>query len=236
MKHIISIFLWLILVPYFVFFLVFAIIVSYLFPVKTYNPWLQKTLQFTFTLMFVKVSVEGLENIDPNKTYIFMSNHVSLFDLPLLAGFIPGYARGVESSRQHGWPLYGWAMRRLGNIPIDRTKIFSSLKSIGKTADIIAEGKSMLILPEGHRTMDGELREFKSFPFHLAKKVDVEIIPIGLSGLYSLKSKNSWIISPNKVKIKFGNPISVETIEQLPTKELRDKVRTDVLNLIDSNL
>jgi 1-acyl-sn-glycerol-3-phosphate acyltransferase len=236
MKYIISIFLWLILFPYFIFFLVFAIIVSYLFPAKTYNPWLQKILRFMFTLMFIKVSVEGLENIDPDKTYIFMANHVSLFDLPLLGGYVPGLVRGVEAERQHAWPLYGLAMRRLGNIPIDRKNIFSSLSSIGITADIIAKGKSMFILPEGHRTMDGELREFKSFPFHLAKKVDVEIIPIGLSGLYSLKSKNSWIISPNKVKIKFGKPISVETIEQLPTKELRDKVRTEVLSLIDSDL
>ena len=85
----------------------------------------------------------------------------------------------------------------------------------------------MIILPEGHRTMDGELRQFKNFPFLLAKKVDVEILPIGLSGLYTLKNKNSWLINPNKVKIKFGKPISIETIQELPIKELR-KVSTKI--------
>lgn len=233
MKYILSLYLWFVLFIYSVFFLIFIIIVSYVFPPKKYNPWMQKLLKFVFTLMFIKVEVEGSENVSPNKTYLYMANHVSLFDIPLLAGFIPGYVRGVEASRQHAWPLYGWAIRRLGNIPIDREKIFSSLSSISKTANVISEGKSMIILPEGHRTMDGKLRQFKSFPFLLAKKGEVEILPIGLSGLYSLKNKNSWTINPNTIKIKFGKPITTVIIKELPTKELRDKVREEINSLVE---
>lgn len=232
MKQILSLYLWIVLFTYSVFFLVFAIIVSYIFPVKKYTPWLQNILKFVFKILFIKVEVEGLENISTNKTYLYMANHVSLFDIPLLGGFIPGYARGVEADRQHAWLLYGWAMRRLGNIPIDRNNIFSSLSSISQTAGVITEGKSMIILPEGHRTMDGELRPFKSFPFLLAKKVNVEILPIGLSGLYTLKNKNSWLINPNPVKIKFGKPIGTDTIQELPTKELRENVREVIKDLI----
>lgn len=232
MKHIFSLYLWIVLFIYSVSFLIFTIVVSYVFPAKMYNPWLQKLLRFIFKIMFIKVEVEGSENILPNKTYLYMANHVSLFDIPLLGGFIPGHTRGVEADRQHAWPLYGWAMRRLGNIPINRKNIFSSLSSISKTAAVITEGKSMIILPEGHRTMDGELRQFKSFPFLLAQKVGVEILPIGLSGLYTLKNKHSWIINPNKVKIKFGRPISVETIQELSTKELRENVREIIKDLI----
>ncbi len=235
MTTLFSVYLWIVLFLYSVFFLMFSIVVSYLFPSKTYTPWLQRLLRFIFKIMFIKVEVEGLENIEKNKTYLYMANHVSLFDIPLLGGFIPGCVRGVEASRQHAWPLYGWAMQRLGNIPIDRKNIFSSLSSISKTAGIITEGKSMIILPEGHRTIDGKLREFKSFPFLLAQKVEVEIIPIGLSGLYKLKSKNSWKIRPNKIKIKFGKPISVETIKALPPKELRDIVHKEIENLVEYN-
>ena len=233
MRYILSIYLWVVLFAYSLFFLTFAIAVSYIFPSKRYTPWLQKLLRFMFAIMFIKVEVEGIENISPDKTYLYMANHESLFDIPLIGGFIPGFVRGVEADRQHAWPIYGWAMRRLGNIPIDRKNIFSSLSSISKTAGVITEGKSMIILPEGHRTMDGKLREFKGFPFLLAKKVDVEILPIGLSGLYTLKNKNSWTINPNKVKIKFGKSISVETIKKLPTKELRDKVREEIKGLIE---
>ncbi len=233
MKYILSVYLWIVLFIYSLFFLIFAITVSYIFPSKKYTPWLQKLLRFMFTILFIKVDVEGIENITPNKTYLYMANHVSLFDVPLIGGFIPGCVRGVEADRQHAWPIYGWAMRRMGNIPINRKNIFSSLNSIGKTAGVISEGKSMIILPEGHRTMDGELRQFKGFPFLLAQKVEVEIIPIGLSGLYTLKNKNSWTINPNKIKIKFGKPISTETIKELPTKDLRDKVREEIKKLID---
>ncbi len=233
MKYILSLYLWIVLFVYSLFFLIFAIIVSYIFPSERYNIWLQKLLRFMFTIMFIKVDVEGLENITPNKTYLYMANHVSLFDVPLIGGFIPGCVRGVEADRQHSWPIYGWAMRRMGNIPIDRKNIFSSLSSISKTAGVIKEGKSMIILPEGHRTMDGELRQFKGFPFLLAQKVEVEIIPIGLSGLYTLKNKNSWLITPNNLKIKFGKPIGVEIIKELPTKELRDKTREEIKSLIE---
>lgn len=235
MTALISVYLWVVLFLYSTFFLIFSIVVSYLFPSKRYTPWLQRLLRFIFKIMFIKVEVDGIENIEQDKTYLYMANHVSLFDIPLLGGFIPGCVRGVEASRQHAWPLYGWAMRRLGNIPIDRRSVFSSLSSISKTAGIIAEGKSMIILPEGHRTMDGKLREFKSFPFLLAKKVEVEIIPIGLSGLYKLKSKNSWKIKPSKITIKFGEPISIETIKTLPPKELRDVVRKNIKKLVEYN-
>lgn len=233
MKYILSLYLWIVLFVYSLFFLIFAIIVSYIFPSERYNTWLQKLLRFMFAILLIKVDVEGLENIIPNKTYLYMANHVSLFDVPLIGGFIPGCVRGVEANRQHSWPIYGWAMRRLGNIPIDRKNIFSSLSSISKTAGVINEGKSIIILPEGHRTMDGELRQFKGFPFLLAQKVEVEIIPIGLSGLFTLKNKNSWLINPNPVKIKFGKPINIETIQDLPTKELRDKTREEIKSLIE---
>jgi 1-acyl-sn-glycerol-3-phosphate acyltransferase len=186
-----------------------------------------------FKILFIKVEVDGLENIDIKKTYLFMANHVSLFDVPLLGGYIPGYARGVEADRQHAWPIYGWAMRRMGNIPINRKNIFSSLSTIEKTARVIEKGKSIVILPEGHRTMDGKLRDFKSFPFLLAKKVDVEIVPIGLSGLFPLKNKNSWTINPNRIKIKFGKPIPVELIRDTETKKLKDVVREEISRLIE---
>ncbi len=99
MKYILSVYLWIVLFIYSLFFLIFAITVSYIFPSKKYTPWLQKLLRFMFTILFIKVDVEGIENIRPNKTYLYMANHVSLFDVPLIGGFIPGCVRnGVNLS------------------------------------------------------------------------------------------------------------------------------------------
>ena len=87
----------------------------------------------------------------------------------------------------------------------------------------------MIVLPEGHRTLDGQLRLFKKLPFHLAKEASVEILPIGLSGLFYLKAKKSWLIKPTHVKVKFGSPISPETIQKLDVEqELQEDFNPEV--------
>lgn len=234
MKVLISIYIWLAGLLYLFFFLIFTLVCTYIFPEKTYNPWIKKLLRFLFVFIGTKVKVEGLENLEAEKTYIFMANHVSLFDVPLLGGYVPGLARGVEANRQHKWPLYGKVMRRLGNIPIERESTHGSISSFKKTLEVINNGRSMIILPEGHRSLDGKTKTFKRLPFHLAKQAEKSIIPVGLSGMYSLKPKGTWIIKPSTIKIKFGNPISRDTIGQLDTSELRNYVQNEVEKLIEN--
>lgn len=233
MKCVISVYLWFVGFLYFGFFLLYSIIASYVIPIRTLNPSLKKFLRGFFKVIHTPVIVEGRDRIDPQKSYLYMSNHVSLFDIPLLGGYVPGFARGVEASRQHRWPIYGWAMGRLGNIPIDRENAHRSLRTIQHTADLIKDGRSIIILPEGHRTLDGKLRPFKKLPFYLAKQAECAIVPIGISGLFTLKSKGSWLIRPTKIKIKFGETIPVETIESLPIDELKELVRNIVQSLIE---
>jgi 1-acyl-sn-glycerol-3-phosphate acyltransferase len=233
MKYIVSVYLWIVGIIYFLLFLCIAFIVSFLFPAPKYDPWLKIMLRTFFKILMVQVEVEGVEKIKSGKTYLFMANHVSLFDIPLLGGFVPGFVRGVEARRQHQWLLYGWVMVRLGNIPIDRENIHPSIKTTRRIISIMNDGMSMIILPEGHRTLDGKLRQFKKLPFFLAKQVDCDIVPIGLSGLYGLKSKGSWIIHPNTIKIKFGDPIPIGEIQSLPVIDLRDKVKSKIQDLIE---
>jgi 1-acyl-sn-glycerol-3-phosphate acyltransferase len=233
MIYLTSIYLWIVGIIYFIFFLKFALLVSLFFPAHRYDPWLKKTLRYFFKILWVQVDVEGIENIKLNKTYLYMANHVSLFDIPLLGGFIPGFVRGVEARRQHQWFLYGWVMSRLGNIPIDRENIHQSIRAIKQTIAIIENGTSIIVLPEGHRTLDGKLGSFKKLPFHLAKQVECEIVPIGLSGLFTLKRKGSWIIKPTTLKICFGDVISKEKIHSLSVIDLRDYVREKIQNLIE---
>jgi 1-acyl-sn-glycerol-3-phosphate acyltransferase len=218
---------------YFIVFLLFALSISYVFPVKKYNSWLKSWLRYFFKILHIPVEVEGQNTINPEKTYIYMANHVSLFDIPLLGGFIPGFVRGVEAQRQHRWPLYGRVMGRLGNIPIERDNIHGSIRGMRKTVSIISEGTSIVILPEGHRTLDGQLRPFKKLPFYLAKQVDCPIIPVGLSGLFYLKSKNSWLIRPTTLKIKLGTAIYPSKIQKMTIDALRDKVRREIQHLIE---
>lgn len=203
---------------------------------KTLDPFIKKSLKILFKILSIKVRSEGSENVEPNKTYLFMSNHESLFDIPLLEAYVPTFVRGVEALRQFKWPVYGWAIRRVGNIPIDRKNIHASIKSMKKTEKALRKGKSIIILPEGHRTLDGNLGPFKKLPFHLAKQAGFPIMPIGLSGLFELKHKGSWLIRPRPVIIKFGQSISPDEIQSLSIEELRDLVRGQIQALAGQSI
>jgi 1-acyl-sn-glycerol-3-phosphate acyltransferase len=233
MKVLISLYAWVVGGLYFVILCLITIVLTFFFKPKTLDPWIKKNLRFLFKILFIKIHSEGSENIEPEKTYLFMSNHTSLFDIPLLEAYIPTFVRGVEALRQFKWPVYGWVIKRLGNIPIDRKNIHASIRSIKTTEQSLKGGLSIVILPEGHRTLDGNLGDFKRLPFHLAKQAGVPIIPIGISGLFQLKQKGSWLIQPRPVTIKFGQPVDSESIQTLSTEELRDHIRTKIQNLIN---
>lgn len=233
MKILISIFIWIIGSIYVSFFLLFALVCTYLFPERMYDPWLKKMMRFLFFLMGTKVEVEGVHYVTPGTTYLFMANHVSLLDAPLLGGFIPGLVRGLEAHVHSSWPLYGWVMKRLGNVPVDRENVHKSVISFRKVISLLESGRSMIILPEGHRTLDGLTKPFKKLPFVMTKQTNNGIIPIGLSGLYQLKRKGSWIIRPSKIKISFGPEITREQIASFTILELRDHVQNEIAKLVE---
>jgi 1-acyl-sn-glycerol-3-phosphate acyltransferase len=211
-----------------------GIVLSYWVRPETLDRWLKKACRVFLRIMGVRLEIEGAESVPAGRPVLFMANHVSLFDVPVLEAAIPVFARAVEADRQFKWPVYGWAVRRFGNIPIRREDVHSSIRSIRKGEDWLASGKSLVILPEGHRTPDGRTGPFKKLPFHLARQAGVDIVPIGMSGLYRLKARHSWIIRPGAVKVKFGAPVPADTVRQLSVEALRDRVREAVLSLVEA--
>lgn len=233
MIWLISFYVWIVGGLYFVGVCLIGIFISFFFRQETIDPLLKKMLRLLFPLIRVPVRVEGAGKIDRGGTYLFMANHSSLFDIPVFEAFIPVFVRGIEADRQFKWPVYGWAIRKVGNIPISRENIHASIRSMKKGAEHLKKGKSLLVLPEGHRTLDGNLRPFKKLPFHLAKQAEAPIIPIGLSGLFQLKHKGSWLIRPRPITVRFGDPIGSEVLRSLSVEELRDRVRDRIQDLIE---
>lgn len=233
MKPVRSIFVWLIGLVYFGLFCIFIIFLSYFFNVRKLDKLIRFMLKVLFKIMFIKVESEGDEKLDSHKTYLFMANHVSLFDVPLLKAYIPVYVIGVEAHHQFEWPLYGHLIKRLKAIPIERDDIHASIRSIKKTLKTIRQNKSVVIMPEGHRTLNGQMQPLKKLPFHLAKKAEVDLVPIGLSGLFSLKPKKTWQINPGRIKIKFGEIITKEHLSAMTAEEIRDEVYIRIQALIE---
>ncbi len=212
--------------------MVFMLICTYIFKPERYDPWIKKLARFLFRLLGIRVTVSGLDRFDHNETYLFMANHVNIFDVPLLQGYIPQLIRGVEAERQFKWPIYGWAVRRAGNIPINRKDVQKAIPSANEAAKRLQEGRSIAIMPEGHRTRTGRLGSFKKLPFHLARQGGRPIVPMGLSGLYKIKKRGNWVIVPGPVHVAFGDPIPPDVIRELPVEELRIRVREAISSLV----
>ena len=221
MKKVRSIYMWLAGLIFFGLFSIFILLLTFLIHARKLDPLIRRLLKYLFKLMLIKVKVEGSEKLDKNKTYLIMSNHVNIFDVPLLKAYIPVYFRGVEADYSFNWPIYGWLIKRLGTIPIKRENAYSSMRSLRKAMKILDHGTSIVILPEGHRTRTGKMQPFKKMPFMLAKNTSVDLVPIGLSGLFSLKQKGSWHLNPTTIKMKFGDVISSEKIKDMKVEELR---------------
>lgn len=235
MRVIILLLHWVIALPYVLMCFTLTLLLSFIFPIKSFDPLLKFLIKPLFKLLLIKIETEGLDKIPADQPFIYMANHSSFLDVPLVEGFVPGFVRGIIAFRMSGWPLYGWIMGRLGNITIDRESIHGSIRSIKKAQNYLSEKKSLMIFPEGHRTKSGELLPFKRLPFYLVKQSGLALIPVAISGMYALNNKNSLLIKPGTVTIIFGNIINTSQIDELDVNQLRDLVRNDIMQLLGAN-
>jgi|WetSurMetagenome_2_1015567.scaffolds.fasta_scaffold273582_2 1-acyl-sn-glycerol-3-phosphate acyltransferase len=210
-----------------------AVALTFLTTAETADRFLKRACRFLLAALFIRVDVEGAENVPAGRTALFMSNHVSLFDVPVLEAFIPAFVRALEANEHFRWPLYGPAIRRFGNIPVRRESVRASARSMEEAGLRLAAGRSLVVMPEGGRTADGRMLPFKRMPFVLARQAGVDIVPIGLSGMYRLKSKRSWMVRPSRVRVKFGPAVSGKRAAEMTAEDLRDTVRREIEKLVD---
>ena len=174
------------------------------------------------------------ENEPPSKhngPYLYMFNHVSMFDQFMIGAYIPHYITAVAAIEVFKYPIWGYIIKKYGVIPIVRQKIRKAIGSLKLAEEAIKKGTSFLISPEGTRTITGEIGPFKKGPFHLAKNTKVTIVPIGLIGGFKAKKKNDWRISPGVLTVVFGKPIESNEYQDLNINELRDLVLNKIITL-----
>lgn len=193
-------------------------------PARTIYPAVRFFFRFQLLIMGVPLKVAGLEQVDPNKPYLIMGNHQSLFDAFAIPPAIPMHFVAVEAAYHFKWPIWGWMTRKWGNIPIPRKDLPKAIESLGLAREAVESGTSILILPEGHRTVDGKLREFKKGPFHLALAAKADILPFAISRLFEFKSKHSWRLNPATAYVNVGKPIPYDSFKDAPVDEIRDRV------------
>lgn len=217
----ISIWLWFTGSLFFLMSSLILVVCLFLFPKKQTF----KITRFLFTvlirIMGIKLVVTGRENIESDKPYLIMGNHQSLFDIFVVPAAIPLCFVAVEAAYHFKLPVWGYLIRKWGCIPIQRDnlkKAFTSLETARKT---LISGMSIAILPEGHRTLTGEMSTFKKGPFHLTKGAKADILPFAITGLYDYHKKGTLILKPGEVSVNIGRPILYDEFEDLSIEELR---------------
>ena len=209
-------------------FIVFCMLTGLRDPVIAVGQWAMRVSRL---ILGIKVEVSGLDRIPPRTTLIFMPNHISFLDGPMLEMLIPGAARVVLKKSVLRIPVVGLVMRFVGFVPVDRKGAEGGKKSIARAVRMVREkGYSFLIFPEGTRSRDGRLQAFRRGGFFLALESGAPIVPVTIRGTFELMPKGQKYARKGTVQVAFHDPISAAgyTIETMAG--LMEKVREAILS------
>ena len=151
----------------------------------------------------IKIQISGLENIPVGRSCIFMCNHVSNLDPPVVLPLLPGRSSVLLKKELMSIPILGRAMRLAKFVPVTRGhRRDAAQASVEAAADALRSGLHILVYPEGTRSLDGRLSTFKKGPFFLAQEAQAPIVPIALSGTQTMMRKGSYAITPGLARIQ----------------------------------
>jgi 1-acyl-sn-glycerol-3-phosphate acyltransferase len=178
----------------------------------------------------VKVEIVGLDRFDNQGTYIYMCNHVSNIDPPIVIPAIPKRTSVLVKKEVFRIPVLATAMRMGQLVPVDRTDRDSAINSLKKGQEVLALGVNMTVFPEGTRSQTGELLPFKKGPFYMALEAGVPIVPMTILGTRAIWPKGSRAIKPGTATVVFHSPIDPK---QFPEREsLMDAVRVSIASVM----
>lgn len=174
----------------------------------------------------IKLTVEGLDTVDRYGNYILVSNHASVFDIPVLMSTFP-HVRIMFKKELSYIPFWGQALRWGHHIMVDRGKGTEAMKSLDRAANDVRKGGQVLLFAEGTRTRDGKMLPFKRGAFSLAAKSGVPIVPVTINGSYRILPKGSFDIRPAQITVTIDPPIDTTAVKTREDEmKLMDQVRT----------
>ncbi len=195
-------------------------------PVLGYGLW---AMRVSRRILGLRVDVSGLDGIDPATPRVYMPNHGSFLDGPLMLMIIPGRARVILKQSILRIPVVGPAMRFIGFVPVDRKGARSGKRSIDRAAILMRErGYSFLIFPEGTRTLDGRLGPFRRGGFFLALETGAPIVPVTITGSRELMPKGQPYARRGRIEVVFHRPIPVAGYTKETMGRLMEEVRSEI--------
>jgi 1-acyl-sn-glycerol-3-phosphate acyltransferase len=202
------------------------------------NDWPQRVFfRNILRLAGVKFEVRRSPGFDPEKTSIFISNHVNIFDPFVMYSAVPQFLRGFELESHFKIPIYGWMMGRFGNVPVPDNPTRAGLELMTRRAKMALDsGISLLAFPEAGRTRDGHIQEFKKGIFNIAQKFGTPIVPVSVVGSFQFFQTGNWMLYPGKITVYLHDTIDTTKISRGEVDALRQQVQDIVAAPVEESL
>jgi 1-acyl-sn-glycerol-3-phosphate acyltransferase len=202
------------------------------------NDWPQRWMsRWTVRLAGGRVEVRKSPGFDPRRTCFLVSNHVNLFDPFVLYGVTPQFFRGLELESHFRIPVYGWLMKRFGNVSVPALTRPSDLKRMWRmTQSALDRGVSLVVFPEGSRTITGHVGPFYDGVFRMALQFGAPITPVSIVGSFEFNRKTSWMLRPSRIIVHFHDTIETKNLDKRDIATLRERVRETIAAPIEEHI
>jgi 1-acyl-sn-glycerol-3-phosphate acyltransferase len=171
----------------------------------------------------VRVTIEGLERLDPARSYVFAANHQSIYDIPILFATLPFQLRIIAKESLGRIPFMGWHLQRTGHVLVDRSRPGAAV--VRKMARLATQGHSLIVFPEGTRSTDGSVARFKGGPFVIALQAGLPVVPITVVGSRHVMFRGELMVHPGRVTVIVHDPIETAGVARDAARDFAATVR-----------
>jgi 1-acyl-sn-glycerol-3-phosphate acyltransferase len=179
----------------------------------------------------VRVRLVGIDALDQSRSYVFAANHQSIYDIPILFASLPFQLRIVAKESLGRIPFLGWHLRRTGHLLVDRSKPGAGI--VKKMSRLVGKHHSLIVFPEGTRSVDGAVARFKGGPFVLAVEAGLPIVPVSIRGSRHVMMKGRLMVCPGEVTVTVHAPIETTSLSREVVRQTADGVRERVRKEVD---
>ncbi|MDJ0763830.1 MAG: lysophospholipid acyltransferase family protein [Myxococcota bacterium] len=191
--------------------------------------WMSKAMPAS---LGIRVQVTGAHQLDPDRPYVYVANHVNIFDMFVLYQAIPQFSRGLELAEHFSWPIVGPLIRAAGQIPINQEDARENVKSLKRAAQMLKQGESITVLPEGSRTWDGSVGHFYPGAFRLAIGQRVPVVPMAIRGGRAVCRRGDWRFRPGREEVLIGTPVVTEGLRMSEASDLASTCRQIIIDML----
>jgi 1-acyl-sn-glycerol-3-phosphate acyltransferase len=174
----------------------------------------------------VRVTVAGLEHLVPGRSYVFAANHQSIYDIPIVFASIPFQLRIVAKESLGRIPFMGWHLRRAGHLLVDRRNPGPDI--VQKMRRLVGAHSSLIVFPEGTRSVDGALGRFKNGSFLVAIDAGLPVVPVSIAGSRHVMKKGRLMVCPGEVRLTVHDPVPTSDVDRSDVLEFAARIRRTV--------